>query len=218
VDHARNFRDARGSRADGEIRVSRTERQRGIKTALTSAHCRRCARAADQNARQLLQVIGGIDTDVQLRPTLHRSDLQLIFEAHDVPLTQLMSHAQAVPQLISVHVLVPVHSTSHGPVLQLNWLQLPRPEQVTLHDRPAPGQVSPLLHELGVAHWTLQFQPSGQRTGALQAPPLSVQSTLHVLLSLLHDVHWVGQRLASIIDASTRGPSATLASACIATQ
>jgi hypothetical protein len=177
-------------------------------------------RRGDQNARQLLHVVGGIDTDVQPRPARHRSDVQLIFEPHDVLLVQLMSHAQAVPQLIAVHVSVPVHEISHGPVLHMNWLQLPRPEQVTLHDRPAPGQVSPLLHEPGVAHWTLQFQPSGQRTGLLQPPPLSMQSMLHVRLSLLQDVHCVGQRLASTIDPpSPRAPSvATLASACIATQ
>jgi hypothetical protein len=167
-----------------------------------------------------LHSVSGDDIEVQPRPTRHRSDLHAIFEAHDVPLTQLISHAQALPQLIAVHVLVPVHSMSHGPLLHMNWLQLPRPEQVTLHDMPSPGQVTPLLQELGVEHWRLQFQPSGQRTGALQAPPSAMQSMLHVLLSLLHDVHGDGQRLASIVGAaSTLLPSlGTAASACIATQ
>jgi hypothetical protein len=143
----------------------------------------------------------------------------VIFEVHDVPLTQLMSHAQALPQLIAVHVLVPVHWISHAPLSHMNWLQLPRPEQVTLHDRPPPGQVTPLLQEPGVEHWRLQFQPSGQRTGALQAPPRAMQSMVHVLLALLHDVHGDGQRLASLIAVASTLPSpGTLASACIATQ
>jgi len=167
-----------------------------------------------------LHSVDGVDIAVQPRPARHRSDLHVIFEAHDVPLTQSMSHAQALPQLIAVHVLVPVHWMSHGPLLHMNWLQLPRPEQVTLHDMPPPGQVTPLLQEPGVEHCRLQFQPSGQRTGALQAPPSAMQSMLHVLLSLLHDVHGDGQRLASITGAaSTLLPSpGTAASACIATQ
>jgi hypothetical protein len=186
-----------------------------------SARLARRSRARPgQNARQALQVAAGTDVDVQPRPSLQKSDLQVIFEPQDVPLRQLMSQAQAMPQLMLVHELVPVHSTSHAPVLHMNSLQLWRPEQVTLQDLP-PGQTRPLLHEPVTEHRTLQFQPSGHLIGPLHAPPLTMQSIVQVLLSLLQEVHCCGQRFASIggDDASFFMPSTgTLASACSATQ
>jgi hypothetical protein len=157
--------------------------------------------------------------DVQPRPDLHSSDLQLIFEPQDVVPRQLMSQAQAVPQLRLLHEPGPEHSMSHGPVLHMNSLQLSRPEQVTLQDLP-PGQTRPLLHERVSEHRTLQFQPSGHRISPLHAPPLSMQSIVQVLLSLLQEVHCDGQRFASIGGAASvfTVESTTLASACSATQ
>jgi hypothetical protein len=146
--------------------------------------------------------------------------LQVILEAQDVPLRQLMSHAQALPQLRLVHEFVPVHSMSHGPLLHMNWLQLWRPEQVTLQDLP-PGQTSPLLHEPVTEQRTSQFQPSGHRIGPLHAPPLRMQSMVQVLLLASQEVHCGGHRFASIGgDASffMLESFGALASACRATQ
>src|SRR5439155_12116758 len=88
-------------------------------------------------------------------------------------------------------------SMSQGPLLHMNWLQLARPEHVTVQDRPG-GQTSPWLHEPTCEHRTWQFQPSGHRIGALHAPPLAMQSMVQVFESLLHAVHCDGHTLASI--------------------
>ena len=55
----------------------------------------------------------------------------------------------------------------------------------------------PLRHALSVEHMTLQFQPVGQVIGWLHPPLLSLQSMKQVFDPASHDVHCVGQPLAS---------------------
>jgi hypothetical protein len=167
----------------------------------------------------VLQSVVGSESDVQPRRSVQSSDLH-VSPLHDAEIPQVISHAQAVPQLRSVHESRPVHSMAHTPLPHANFEQLMRPEHVMLQGRPA-GHVTPLRHELIVEHSTLQSQPSGHLIGPLQAPPLRWQSMLQVVVSLLHDVHTDGHRLASdggAASMSTRASPGTLASAWGATQ
>ena len=117
---------------------------------------------------------------------------------------QVMSQAHETPQTTLRHDPSPVHATLHGPAPQLRFLQLSAPLHVTVHDLLVVQSI-PVRHELSLEHAMLQFQPVGHASCRLQAPLLSAQSILQVLVSRLHDVHCAGQDSASTVTPPSTG-------------
>jgi hypothetical protein len=155
------------------------------------------------------QVLQPVAVAVQPRISVHCAgdDLQLTV-LHVASGPQVTPHEQDSPQLTLVHEFRPLQSTLQRPRPHERLRQVPRAVQLTLQDVLL-RQLMPDVQAFSTEHITLQDQPAGQVTCSLQ-PPLSAQSTVHVLALLLHDVHCDGQASASAPEstcAATQKPS-----------